>query len=638
MALTVLIVEDEQSASRLLSGIAAEVGLSARATGSAREAQEWCAQAASSGQPFSAVVLDLVLSELDGFQFANAARSSPWGEKLPLIVVSGIDKQLPQDFTAKIKPDAFFAKPFEPRALRDALAKLAGVAGAQGEKTASEGQLADKPAAAVFIQLMRDRATGVLTIVQDAYKRAITFQQGMVRFAQSNVRSESVGAAQIASGAIKQTSFDRAVALAKQQNVPLHEALASARVMTPDQLKAGLKQQTSDVCVGALGVARGTWKFEQKPLDAVTAVPDMRVSAVAVVLEAAKRIGNPAAARPWLEQHAQDRISRSPELEREMFALKTFWPGEAVTPLATAGRSVGDALLRVKEAELPLLQWLCVSGLLALGGGTERKPQAPGTPAPAAVPKRSDEDRGKVFTREAQAARNTLFGERDRLKDASHYDLLGVSTSAGVEDIKQAYFGAAKRFHSDAFSGLELGSARRVAEDLFARVNEAYSVLSDKNKRADYDVYLDRKAKGLPTDVGAILRAEGLFQKGEALFKAGRWDEAEAQFREAIGLNHTEAEFHAYLGMAIFRRSGKPEEGIPHAEKALQMDPRLHSATLFLAQMYEAQGETERAKTLLRKAIEKDPEFAQAKDELRRLKTRPAEQVKGGFLSRLLKK
>src|SRR5205814_9929522 len=93
MALTVLIVEDEQSASRLLSGIAAEVGLSARATGSGREAQQLCAQAADSGQPFSAVVLDLVLSELDGFQFAAAARAASWGAKLPIIVISGIYKK-----------------------------------------------------------------------------------------------------------------------------------------------------------------------------------------------------------------------------------------------------------------------------------------------------------------------------------------------------------------------------------------------------------------------------------------------------------------------------------------------------------------------------------------------------------------
>src|SRR5882672_10684569 len=114
MALTVLIVEDEQSASRLLSAIAAEVGLSARTTGSAREAQELCDQGHSSGQPFSAVVLDLVLSELDGFQFAKAARAASWGKDLPLIVVSGIYKKLPEEFAASVRPAAFFAKPFEP--------------------------------------------------------------------------------------------------------------------------------------------------------------------------------------------------------------------------------------------------------------------------------------------------------------------------------------------------------------------------------------------------------------------------------------------------------------------------------------------------------------------------------------------
>ena len=143
MALTVLIVEDEQSASRLLSGIAAEVGLSARATGSGREAQELCAQAADSGQPFSAVVLDLVLSELDGFQFAAAARAAAWGAKLPIIVVSGVYKKLPEEFAARIQPAAFFAKPFEPAALRAALAKLSGT---QSASPPLEGKLSARPA------------------------------------------------------------------------------------------------------------------------------------------------------------------------------------------------------------------------------------------------------------------------------------------------------------------------------------------------------------------------------------------------------------------------------------------------------------------------------------------------------------
>jgi curved DNA-binding protein CbpA/CheY-like chemotaxis protein len=632
MALTVLIIEDEQSAARLLSGIAQEVGLSTRTTGSAKEAQSLCAGAAQAGTPFSAVVLDLVLAELDGFQFASAARAAPWGAQIPIVVVSGIYKQLPPDFAAKVKPAAFFAKPFEPAALRETLAHLTG---AQPSSPAMEGSLADRPTSALFVELLRSKSTGVLSISSDQSKRAITFQQGMVRFAQSNLRQETVGAAQIASGAIKQTSFDRAVALARQQGVPLHEALASARVMTPEQLRVALKQQTSDVCVGAVSLFAGSYKFEQKPPDAVSGVPDLRTSPVALVLEAARRSGQPALARPWLEQRHGEKVNRSPELEREMFALKTFWPGESVTPLATGNRTLGDVLARIKEAELPLLQFLCLSGLIALSGNAKAAgPRLhPGAPADAA-----DEDRGKVFTAQEHTVRKMLFGERDHLKEASHYEVLGVSNTASPEEIKRAYIAAAKRFHSDSLSGMELGSARRVAEELFAKVNEASSVLSDKEKRAEYDVLLDRKAKGLPTDVGAILRAEGVFQKGELFFKSGRWEDAETQFREAITLNHAEAEFYAYLGMAIFKRTGKAEEALAQVNKALEMDPRLHSGTLFAAQLYVAQGEGERAKTILRKAIEKDPEFVQAKDELKRLKNKAAEQAKGGFFSRLLKK
>src|SRR3989449_4554989 len=414
MALTVLIVEDEQSASRLLSGIASELGLSARTTASGKEAQELCSNAAASGQPFSAVILDLVLAELDGFQFGAAARAAPWGSSLPIIVISGIYKKLPQEFASRTRPGASAPKRSGPGALRAALSKHSG---AQAAAPPLEGPLSQRPAAAVMVQLLREKATGTLTVTHDSSKRVITLQQGMVRFAQSNVRAETIGAAQIATGLIKQTSFDRAVAVAKQQNIALHEALAAARVLTPEQLRVALKQQTSDVCVAALGTLVGTYQFEQKPVEAVSGVPDMRTSPVALLLEAAKRLGNPDAAKPWLEERATEKLNRSPELEREMFALKTFWPGEAVTPLATGGRPIGEILARVKPAELPLLQYLCMAGLLTTPSSAP-KGQAP---APTV-----DEDKGKTFTAQEKAARSALFAERDRLKDASHYQVLGV--------------------------------------------------------------------------------------------------------------------------------------------------------------------------------------------------------------------
>src|SRR5438045_7886772 len=158
MALTVLIVEDEQSASRLLSGIAAEVGLSARTTASGKEAQELCSNAAASGQPFSAVILDLVLAELDGFQFGTAARAASWGARLPIIVISGIYKKLPEEFASRVQPAAFFAKPFEPAALRAALAKPAG---SQTAAPPPEGAPADRPARATLVQLPRANSSAL---------------------------------------------------------------------------------------------------------------------------------------------------------------------------------------------------------------------------------------------------------------------------------------------------------------------------------------------------------------------------------------------------------------------------------------------------------------------------------------------
>lgn len=626
MANAVLIVEDEQSASRLIASICAELYLSSQATGSGKDAQTLCAQAAEAGAPFACVVLDLALAELDGFQFALAARAAAWGKALPLIIVSGIYKQLPPDFAARARPTAFFAKPFDVQPLRAALTRVCGIQ----EPPSVAGLIDDTPVAQLFIDLFRAKATGTLSLSQDPTRRVITFQQGQIRFAQANIKTETVGAAQIASGLIKQASFDRAVALAKQQKTQLHEALATERVLSPDQLKVALKQQTVEVCVNALHWTVGAHRFEPQPAETVAILPDARTSPVALVLEGAKKV-SPEDSKKWLEAHAQQRIRRSAELERELFSVKSAWPGESITPLVTGGKSVGEVLARVKDAELPLLHYLCMSGLLTLTGGAQaQKPVAPAGP--------SDEDRGKIFTTLESSARRMLFGERDHLAEASHYEVLCVGRDISAEDLKQAYFGQAKRFHSDSFSGVELGSARRLAEELFSKVNEAYQVLSDKEKRSEYDVFLDRKAKGLPTDVGAILRAEAVFQKGELLFKAGKWEDAEALFREAIALNHAEAEFHAYLGMAMFRSKGKADEALQQVEKALEFDPRLRSGTLFAAQLLVELGEVERGKVLLRRAIDKDPDFDEGRSLLRTLREKPAEQKKGGFFGRLLKK
>ena len=626
----VLIVEDEQSASRLISALCGEVGLSAQITRSGKEAMALVQQAQAGGNPFVCLVVDLVLAESDGFAFCQWARGA--FPALPAIVISGIYKVLPPEFQQRARPDLFLPKPFEPAALREGLRRLCHLQPAPP----SEGQIdgpAGKPIALLLVELLRQKASGVLTLTSEGTVRRLHFQSGLVRFAQGNVKDETAGAAQIASGLIKQASFDRAVALAKQLKIALHEALATARVLTPDQLKVALKQQTLDVALGGLALTSGTHLFESQAVELLTALPDARISPVALVVDWAKKAGAPPAARAWLEPRSAERMTRSPELERELFALKASWQGEAVTPLASANRTVGEVLARMKDPELPLLYALCVSGLVTLSRAGGQAAPHPGAPKGA-----GEEDKGKVFSAKEHEARRMLFSEQGRLKDASHYEVLGVGEKANTEELRTAYFKAARKFHSDALSGLELGSARKVGEELFQRVNEANQVLNSAKDRADYDVFLDRKAKGLPTDIGAILKAESVFQKGELLLKAGKLEDAEGLFREAIALNHAEAEFHAYLGVTLLRRGRKPPEAQSHVDKALELDPKLPSGLVFLASIKSEQGDDAAARNLLRKVLEQDPQNALARAEQQRIRAKNDPVKKPGFFSGLFKK
>lgn len=64
-----------------------------------------------------------------------------------------------------------------------------------------------------------------------------------------------------------------------------------------------------------------------------------------------------------------------------------------------------------------------------------------------------------------------------------YYEVLGVSKDASDDDIKKAFRKMAKKYHPD------LNPGDKEAETHFKEVNEAYEVLSDKEKRARYDQF-----------------------------------------------------------------------------------------------------------------------------------------------------
>ena len=68
------------------------------------------------------------------------------------------------------------------------------------------------------------------------------------------------------------------------------------------------------------------------------------------------------------------------------------------------------------------------------------------------------------------------------MSEGDYYEILGVSRNAEEKEIKKAYRNLARKYHPDVCK--EAG-----AEEQFKKINEAYSVLSDSQKRAQYDQF-----------------------------------------------------------------------------------------------------------------------------------------------------
>ncbi len=67
-----------------------------------------------------------------------------------------------------------------------------------------------------------------------------------------------------------------------------------------------------------------------------------------------------------------------------------------------------------------------------------------------------------------------------------YYRILGVNRTATEREIKQVYRKLARQYHPDVNPGNKAG------EEKFKEINEAYEVLSDKEKRAKYDQFGDQ--------------------------------------------------------------------------------------------------------------------------------------------------
>jgi molecular chaperone DnaJ len=126
-----------------------------------------------------------------------------------------------------------------------------------------------------------------------------------------------------------------------------------------------------------------------------------------------------------------------------------------------------------------------------------------------------------------------------------YYNILGVKRSATEQEIKQAYRRLARKFHPDVNPGNKNAEAR------FKEINEAYEVLSDKEKREKYDRYGDQ------------------WQYADQFAKAGAQQTPFWEFRQGGGQGFQDGDLGTMFGdlfetfgTGTSRRRGRPRRSL----------------------------------------------------------------------------
>jgi DNA-binding response OmpR family regulator len=120
MPVTVLIVEDADSCLDMLA-VALDTMSDVRVETAGSGQQAW---RTIQEQTVSAIITDLHLPVMDGFELIEKIRAGERTAKLPVIVVSGDSDPGTPDRVRRLGADAFFEKPYSPAQVRATLERL----------------------------------------------------------------------------------------------------------------------------------------------------------------------------------------------------------------------------------------------------------------------------------------------------------------------------------------------------------------------------------------------------------------------------------------------------------------------------------------------------------------------------------
>ncbi len=622
----VLVVDDDPGTRRLVAEVVREFGAEVH---EASTDAEGYARFLEVGPDL--ILIDLLLPRKGGMHLLRRIRGVRGGRDVPVLMMSAVYRgtDIRAEAVEELGAVDFLRKPFHLPTLRD---RVRSVLGARrpgggvvsepftGQGPVSRGSLAAVELPAVLRDLERRGATGCLHLRQGRVHKVLYLRAGQVVFVSSNRLSETLGRYLLSRGVIDEEAYAQGLEAMRSRGTRMGEFLVERGLVDPEALHGALRQHLWEKTLEVFGWTAGEFRvsgFQPPPAE----LPGPAFEIPRLV---------------WEGVHARypyDRITSALGpyegmplgLRGDLFELASRVPleREDLLFLHLVRRRQGEPLGRVlaeaqSESEVRTLYYLLVYGYLGL---------VDHTPAPGEM--------GGVDFADLERVRKARR-ELEFLRSRNYFQVLGAQVDADDEAVRQAYLHRAKDVHPDVLGPNDPPAIRRIYEEMFRLVQNAYEALKTEARRREYLRFLEGgEEEEVIRDARNVLEAEALFQHGRLLLRRRQWDAAAECFEEALRLHPDEGEYVLYLGIARVRQAaaGRPravEEAESLFRRAADMLPGSPEPWYRLGRIHAVRGDEAEAHRMFREAVRRDPNHTEAQRELRLLASR-MEKRSGGL-------
>ncbi|MEK6375450.1 MAG: tetratricopeptide repeat protein [Acidobacteriota bacterium] len=470
------------------------------------------------------------------------------------------------------------------------------------------------PFAVIVGDILQERRTGYLTIIQTPVRKVLYWSQGELVLIASPTPEDSLSDFLVRRGAL---SADKALQIAGSDPTGAVARFHEAGGLDLSARQTLLREWISAQFIPLFSLDEGTSAFT----DDNAIEPEKRVflqSTAALILEGIRSITNGLVLRRSLG-----------DLKREIAPAREPRVDADSIPLSDGERRIATSLQQAQSIESFLRQFSTESvtaarvviGMLCLGLYSTVDYALRATSEVSNDDMQRDlELLAAIGSNDQRSLRAVALSRQ--LASTDHYQILDVPRAAARAQVVAGAEEMKKRYEPSTYPPIVRDSVMAINR----RIDEAVGILKDPVRRQAYDKLLtQRAARGadeLQKRVTQRSIAEQNYNKARELSAAGDYYGAIVLLKGAVDFAPDHAEAWFLLGSCQERNPKWRRDAAESFQRALSLDPNKVDALISLGDLYKVEGLTSRAQSCYEDALRISPENQQARSRLDGIKKR----------------